>query len=466
MRIVIDMQGVQTDSRFRGIGRYTRSLVQAVIRNRNNDEIFLVYNGLIQNCLDSVLCEFEDLIPKNNIFVWNSIGPVGLVDSRNRVREEISQTLRKCLIADLKPDVILITSFFEGYVDDAITSIGLLKHLAPICVISYDFIPLIYSNKYLDPNPGYRNYYKNKVKDFRSADLFLAISEHSKKETIEQIGVEPGVAINIAAAYDPHFRPIVVDIAESERVTKKLGITKPFILYTGGADERKNLKRLVAAYAKLPDVMRNNHQLVFAGKLAPVEQARLLDVAFKNNLKSEDVVITGFVSDDELLMAYNLCQLFVFPSWHEGFGLPPLEAMACGAPVIASGSSSLPEVVGWDQALFDPLQVDSISEKIFRALNDNDFRMRLKMNGIEQAKKFSWDLSARKALNAMRNIYKNKEDRINPEADRFCPSKQSDADPVSLILKILHNERLIDDNALMMIAMSIDQNISQINHLR
>jgi len=113
-----------------------------------------------------------------------------------------------------------------------------------------------------------------------------------------------------------------------------------------------------------------------------------------------EVVITGFVPDNDLVSLYRLCKLFVFPSWHEGFGLPALEAMSCGAPVIGSNISSLPEVIGWDDALFDPFSDNEMSVKIAEVLTNDGFRTELIRHGTEQAKRFSWDESAHRVLTA------------------------------------------------------------------
>jgi hypothetical protein len=116
------------------------------------------------------------------------------------------------------------------------------------------------------------------------------------------------------------------------------------------------------------------------------------------------VVITGFVPEDDLVTLYNLCHLFVFPSLHEGFGLPALEAMACGAPVIGSNTSSIPEVIGWKDALFDPTRPSAIAEAIAGALANEGFRQELRNHGLRQARLFSWDESARRALAAFEQL--------------------------------------------------------------
>jgi Glycosyltransferase len=124
----------------------------------------------------------------------------------------------------------------------------------------------------------------------------------------------------------------------------------------------------------------------------------------KAGLTKNDVIITGYVPDDELIAMYNLCELFIFPSLHEGFGLPVLEAMSCGAPVIGSNTTSIPEVIGREDALFDPYSVDSIANKIKEVLTDENFRNELREYAIKRSKEFSWDKSAKIALEAFEDI--------------------------------------------------------------
>ena len=109
----------------------------------------------------------------------------------------------------------------------------------------------------------------------------------------------------------------------------------------------------------------------------------LEQLAARHGMSRDELVLTGYVPDEDLVALYNLCALFVFPSWHEGFGLPALEAMRCGAPVIAANSSSLPEVVGWEDALFAPRSDDAMADKMTRALTDSSFRAELVRRGVE-----------------------------------------------------------------------------------
>lgn len=193
------------------------------------------------------------------------------------------------------------------------------------------------------------------------------------------------------------------EISEDERecLYKKFGLTGSFILCMGGYEERKNAAALIRAYAQLSDALRNTFQLVFPASGYPFAHMGLANLSENLNLSSAQVRLLPYVSDNDLRDLYTLCALFVFPSLEEGFGLPMLEAMQCGAPVIASNTTSMPEVIGLEEALFDPRDIPSIQALMARALSDEAFRERLVANSHERSKLFSWDRSACLALAAL-----------------------------------------------------------------
>lgn len=404
MRIVIDMQGAQSESSFRGIGRYTMAFAQAVVRNRGEHEIILALSGLFPGTIEPIRAAFDGLLPQENIRAWEAPGPVRELDPGNDSRREAAELLREAFMASLRPDVIHVCSLFEGFMDDAVTSIGRFDRATPVSVTLHDLIPLLNPDHYLKPHPAYERYYLRKTGHLRRASLYLAISEFSREEGIKALGVENDSIVNTSSAIDAGFRMAAIDRASASQLLHKLGIRRPFVLYTGGSDERKNLPRLIEAYAGLPAHLRNRHQLLFAGKMPNGDIAQLRQLARLAGLAADELLFTGYVPDMELIQLYNLCTLYVFPSWHEGFGLPALEAMACGAPVIGANTTSLPEVIGIDEALFDPFDIASITAKLVQALEVEGFRNRLREHGLEQVKRFSWDETARRALAAWEGL--------------------------------------------------------------
>ena len=138
MCIVIDMQGAQTESRFRGIGRYTLSLTKAIVRNRGEHEIVLALNGLLPDSIESIRAEFDDILPQENIRVWYAPGPVRECEPGNNWRREISENIREIFLVSLRPDVILLTSLFEGFIDDAVTHLWV--PLLPVIILRLSFM--------------------------------------------------------------------------------------------------------------------------------------------------------------------------------------------------------------------------------------------------------------------------------------------------------------------------------------
>lgn len=404
MRIVIDMQGAQSESRFRGIGRYTMAFAQAVVRNRGAHEVTLALSGLFPDTIEPIRVAFEGLLPQENIRVWHAPGPVKECEPGNDSRRETAELLREAFLASLQPDVIHICSLFEGYVDDAVTSIGSFDTTTPVSVTLHDLIPLLNPSYYLTPHPHYKRHYQRKLEFLKRAHLWLAVSEASRQEGITALALSPEKVVNTLEAIDDRFKPLAIEEGQVKLLLDRWGIRSSFLLYTGGADERKNLPSLIKAYAALPSHLRGRHQLVFAGEMPEGDIARFRQHACNAGLKEGELLFTGYVSDEELVQLYNLCALFVFPSWHEGFGLPALEAMACGAPVIGSNTSSLPEVIGLEEALFDPFDVKAITAKMRQALEDDAFRERLRQHGRQQAKKFSWDETGRRAIAAWEGL--------------------------------------------------------------
>ncbi len=400
MRIVIDMQGAQTESRFRGIGRYALSFAQGIARNRGEHEVYLALNGLFPDTLEPIRAEFHDILPQENIRVWYSPGPTREVQSGNFNRRSIAQLVREAFLESLRPDIIHLTSLFEGYLDDAVISIGAFNSNIPVSVTLYDLIPLLNPNQYLEPNPDYRSFYERKISELSKCSLMLAISEHSRREGMDSLGAPPERVVNVSTAVGDQFQPRFVSEENFSVLKSKLNINRPFILCTGGADGRKNLGRLLLAYSRLEPNLRDRHQLVLAGKIREEQLLETKAAAISAGINENEIIFADYVTDDDLILLYNQCAVFVFPSWHEGFGLPALEAMACGAAAIGANRTSVPEVIGNPDALFDPFEIDDIAAKLSRVLSDEVFREDLRSKGLIRAKDFSWDETAGRSIAA------------------------------------------------------------------
>lgn len=415
MRIVIDMQGAQSSGSWnRGIGRYTMSLAQGIVRHRGEHEVLLVLNGAFTESVERIRAKFEGILPSEKIRVWHAPTPVAYADPANQWRRQTAELVREAFIANLRPDFTLVSSLFEGLIDDAVSSIKRLPdQVGMSAVILYDLIPFIHRKPYLE-NPVVATWYLEKIEHLRQADLWLAISESSSQEGVQHLGLSPAHCVNISTDADSHFRQVAVPALAEQRLRAQYGLQRSFVMYTGGIDFRKNIEGLIRAYGKLPAQLRATHQLAIVCSVQEDSRSRLLALANDEGLGADEVILTGFVSEEDLIHLYNLCVLFIFPSWHEGFGLPALEAMRCGAPVIAANTSSLPEVVSWKEALFPPQSDEAIKSAIERALTDKAFRAQLVANSQQQSGKFSWDATAQRAIEAMEQLCLERNRQLPP----------------------------------------------------
>jgi glycosyltransferase involved in cell wall biosynthesis len=406
MRIVVDLQGGQATNRMRGIGAYSRSIARALLRYNGVHEIHVLLNHAFEGSIADIRQEFGKVLGRERVHVWYPPGPARYLDDENKRHRAAAELIREAAIARLRPDFLLVTSLFEGLVDDAVTSIGRLSKSIPTAVILYDLIPLIHRSPYLD-NPLVENWYEEKLDQLRRADVLLSISESSRREAIEHLGMPQDRVVNISTAAGAEFRKLEAASLDDATARKKYGIHRPFVMYTGGIDHRKNIEGLIRAYAELPAELKSSHQLVVVCKIGNDDSKRLKNLARECGLGKNDLVLTGFVPGEDLVLLYK----FVFPSYHEGFGLPVLEAMSCGKAVIGSDKTSIPEVIGRQDALFDPDDISSISGKIEDVLTDDVFRAELESHSLRQSKQFSWDLCAQRAIHAIEQAQAGKSPR-------------------------------------------------------
>jgi glycosyltransferase involved in cell wall biosynthesis len=233
---------------------------------------------------------------------------------------------------------------------------------------------------------------KSLQKSCKRADKIITVSEFSKLEIIKYLGIDENKIVIMPNGVDLSiFHP---NFSEKDicRVTEKYGIPREYLLFLGTIEPRKNLERLIRAYALLKAEMPDVPKLVLAGGKGWLYES-IFETVKVLNMES-DIIFTGYVNEEDSPILINGAKIFLFPSLYEGFGMPPLEAMACGTPVIVSNVASLPEVVG-DAALHvDPYSIDSIKDGIKDLIEDEKKRNELSASGIERAKQFTWDKSA------------------------------------------------------------------------
>jgi glycosyltransferase involved in cell wall biosynthesis len=237
----------------------------------------------------------------------------------------------------------------------------------------------------------------------RTAARILTLSENVRQDIIDTYGIAPDRVTTIPIAAPAHFRP-VTDDEEIQRVRHTYDIAGDYILSVGSIQPRKNLTRLVAAYARLRRERAEGKlpKLVIVGKPAWLYDETLR--AIEEQGIGDLTVLTGYVPDADLPALYSGAVCFVYPSYFEGFGLPPLEAMQCGAPVVAGNRTSLPEVLGEAGLLVDPFDEAAIAAAIARLIDDSDLRAELRVKGLKRARVFDWHETARRTLAVYRQI--------------------------------------------------------------
>ncbi|MGA1994887.1 MAG: glycosyltransferase family 1 protein [Bryobacteraceae bacterium] len=237
----------------------------------------------------------------------------------------------------------------------------------------------------------------------KRAAKILTPTEFSRRSILKVYGdLDEDKVVVVPNAAGPAFRPLPREAA-APQVARRFGISTPFVLAVGDLQLRKNQIGLIRAFARLArSYPQLRHNLVLAGK--ETWFASRVREAARDSGVADRIQFTGFVSDDELQQLYNACDLFVFPSFYEGFGLPALEAMACGRAVACSNVTALPEVVDGAAILFDPYSTDEMVRAVADLLLDSDLRARMERLGSQRAIQFSWQKAADLALEVYREV--------------------------------------------------------------
>jgi glycosyltransferase involved in cell wall biosynthesis len=229
----------------------------------------------------------------------------------------------------------------------------------------------------------------------RRASAILTVSQLSKDDIVRHLGIDPGIIHVTHGAVGSFFHP-VEDPGQARSLRTKYGLDAKYILGIGSADPRKNIETLVNSYALLPESFRAEYHLAIvwtAPVLAESISARIQELGI-----GQYVHFLYQVPNEDLVFLYNEASLFVFPSLYEGFGLPVLEAMACGTPVVAANTSSIPEIAGDAALLVEARDSKGIAEAMVHVLSDGELASGMAQKGLKRSSMFSWEKCARETL--------------------------------------------------------------------
>jgi len=392
--IVIDLQSYEGESGYRGIGRVSWEITKRLIEKMDEKwKITILLNDLRPERGLKIRNELLKRSQKVNVEVIELTGFTTYFDiyeSEGNLKKAIAyEVVLEYFISQLYPDIYFNPSHFEW---DHPTSLKKIGGYWVDAVILYDLIPYIFREKYLKWT-AYRAWFEHKIEEIKKYDVYFGISNSTKKDFEKYLGIDSQKIKVIPLAADEKFKELDKKEKEDGKIIlkEKYHINPNYIFYVpGGFEERKNFENLFKAYSSLPEELKKNYLLVIGSKMDENTRRHLESLSKKLGIEDR-VIFTGYVSDEELVILYNNCSLFVFPSLYEGFGLPIVEAMRCGAPVISSDRAGMKEIVVSKDAMFNPEKPDEISEKMRLALTNENYKLFLIENSIKQREKYSWE---------------------------------------------------------------------------
>lgn len=403
MRIAIDLQPCQNGSRRRGIGRYAMAITRALIKQGSGHQFIIVLNQVFPKAIDDVRRELGDLLPQDAFVVFSVPCATTSADTANAWRNRAAEMARSHFLESLAPDIVFIPSLYEGLWDETVVSVE--KDASYLTAVTlHDLIPLEDPARYLGGEDD-RNAYLRRLDQMRRADLILPVSNYVAHDAADRLSLPLEKMVVAHCGVDNLFVPSAQSAAPRASLLGDYGITRPYVMIASPLEARKNIEGLVAGFASMSATIRDTHQLVLLGKMDAFAHNYLADLARNEGLPVDTLVFPGFVPDSDLPALYHKASVFAFPSFSEGFGLPILEAMACGTPVVGSDRTSIPEVVARKDLLCDPSDAIAIGRAIERILSDPQLQDDLRSYGPARAAHFTWDKAASNMLGAFEALY-------------------------------------------------------------
>ena len=397
MRLGIDLKPFSTGSKYRGIGMYARGLIRELQQHEGWEFHFLDMYG----CYDGD----PELRGKSILHQYNMGPQIVDVGVRQLFRDECTKNLVKAatehFLEQSQIDAMLFPSPHEyGGLYEAEWFCSIFK-----IGIVYDVIPLLFPEQCLFDITTKKDY-ERALRFLRGMDLLLANSQTTKKDIVRCLGIPEEKIVVIYAGIDECYKRL--EKVAVKPLKEKYGISNPFIMFAGGIDFKKNIEDLIAAYARCGKSVIKRYQLVIVGKTAQNVADKYLAVARECGV-GERVICAGFVPLEDLVALYNIAELLVFPSLYEGFGLPVIEAMACGTRVLTSNVSSMKELAEGHATLVDPESVKSIANGIQSVFARPIETLQLAESSIPYAKTFTWKAVAKRTVEAIEQHFVNKE---------------------------------------------------------
>ncbi len=373
MRIGIDARMYSTE--FTGIGRYVYELIQNLSEIDKKNEYVVFMNQK----------EFDEFEPRNKN--WSKI----LVNAKHY---SIAEQIRYwAILRSQNLDLMHFTHFNAP-----------MLYRRPSVVTIHDLTLSYFPGKKMN-SAFYRTAYRQVLgRAVKNAKKIIAVSENTKKDLIEELETNPEKIEVIYEGVSGIFGPRE-DKEMLEETARKYQVTKPFFLYTGVWRSHKNLVNLLRAFK----ILREDENLALEAQLVITGEEDPYYPEVRRTVRElgleHDVIFTGLVPEDELLALYQTATVFVFPSLYEGFGFPPLEAMRCGTPVVASKSSCIPEICGEDNALFfDPYDPQDMASVLHRIWLDPTLQKELRDRGLKHSRKFSFEKMAQETLELYQSL--------------------------------------------------------------
>jgi glycosyltransferase involved in cell wall biosynthesis len=404
MRILFDIQACQTrNGRNRGIGNYSMAMAKTYASEFPEDHTYFLSNLHDPESAREVRTRIGSAIPPHRLKFVRLPKIDAFSSDATSFQNRMQSASLDLSYGRFNPDVLHVSSLFEPELCYP-PSLGGAGKLRSVTI--YDLIPLIFEREYLNDEKR-RLWYHSRLQALKQYDVFLTISDNTRRDLIHRLGVEPDRVFNISAACDGRYSIGNETSEKREAFCKRYGIDRPFLLYTGGADWRKNMSLPIRAYAAIEPEIRKNFCLVIVCALPDQLRAELASEITRLGLSCEDVILSGYVSNDDMVLFYRLCHAFIFPSLYEGFGLPVLEAISCGAPAVVARNSSLVEIIERRDAHFFPESLESTAAVMHNLMINSAYRDSLIEYGCKRAKLFSWEKTARKVHEAWSEMLKH-----------------------------------------------------------